>query len=109
MVRSSWLRRRRRIGRWACLSVELLGARITPAVVLTYGGPGTALTLTELVCGATSVTVSDSGSNTLTIDLKEGSFDGGSTTAATGLTYSTAGKPTASASATIDIGAVHDI
>jgi hypothetical protein len=92
------------------LRLEHLEERTAPAVQLLYGGAGTQLTLTELVAGATPVVnVSDSGSNSLTINLNGGHFDASSTTAAAGLTYQVPGNPAASSFATVDIGAVNNI
>src|SRR5262245_33655137 len=68
--------------------LERLESRETPALALTYGGPGTALTLSEAgAAAADNVTISEPVAGTLRIDLNGATFDAGSTTAATGLTY----------------------
>jgi sugar lactone lactonase YvrE len=91
-------------------AVEALEGRLAPAVLLTYGGPVSVLSLTEQVSGATpTVTISESSPTTLKIDLGVGNvFDASSTGSATGLTWSS-GTPTASQSATIDVGTLNNV
>ncbi len=87
------------------LVLETFEPRMVPAVRLMYGGPGSILALTELVSGATpTVTVSEPTANMLKIDLGTGHrFDSSSTPSAMGLTYSVAGNPAASQSATVNL------
>ena len=90
--------------------LELLESRLAPAVALTYGGPGTALTLIEQSAGSTpAVTIAESGATTLRIDLGASLFDASSTVAATGLTYENAGSPATSRFATIDLSAANAV
>jgi hypothetical protein len=78
---------------------------LIPAIQLAYGGPGTALSLRELVSGATpAVTLSEPTSGRLRIDLGAETFDATSTAAAAGLTYESAGSPGASHFATLVAG-----
>ncbi len=89
---------------------EALEGRLAPAVQLTYGGPGTVLVLQELASQATpSVTISEPAPNQIRIDLGSGTFDGTSTTKATGLTYENPISPAFSNFATLDIGQPNDI
>src|SRR5262249_46419488 len=94
-----------RKGRWARPQMEVLEHRLAPAVQLLYTGPGSTLSLTEGMSGATpTVTISESGANLLKFDLGAGNhFDASSTSAAMGLTYSS-GTPAASQSVTVDLG-----
>jgi hypothetical protein len=91
--------------RWVRPQVEALEDRLSPTVQLVYPGPGSILSLTEGVSGATpTVTISESAPNLLRIDLGTGNhFDASSTGAAMGLAYSS-GTPAASQSATVDLG-----
>jgi len=91
--------------------LERLEDRLAPAVKLTYGGPATALSLTELTAGATpAVLVSEVTQGMLKIDLGTGqTFASSSTGTATGLTYQNAGSPSTSQYATIDISAANNI
>ena len=86
--------------------LEPLEDRLAPAVALSYAGPGSLLSLTELLSGATpTVSVSETSPNRLTIDLGAGhTFDSSSTRSATGLTYSNGGQ-----SASIDISTANTI
>jgi hypothetical protein len=106
--------RGRQVRPWRAVFVpglEKLEDRLTPAVKLIYGGPATALALTELTAGATpAVVVSEPTSGTLKIDLGSGySFDATSTGSATGLTYQHAGSPTTSQFATVSISTANNI
>jgi FG-GAP-like repeat len=89
--------------------LEGLEDRWVPAIQLTYGGPNTALMLTEVSAASDNVTISEPVAGTLRIDLNGDTFDAGSTAAATGLTYETAGDPANSTFATIDIGTASNI
>jgi ligand-binding sensor domain-containing protein len=106
-------RQRRRSPRRASWvpNLENLEDRFAPAVQLTYGGPATALMLTELTVGATpAVVVSELSSGTLKIDLGAGhAFDASSTGSATGLTYQNANSPTTSQFATVSISNANNI
>jgi hypothetical protein len=106
LVRGDAGNRNRRAARRPRL--EPLEARLAPAVVLTYGGPGTALRLTETVDPGTHVTVSEPTTNLLQIDLNGATFDATSTASAPGLTYSGA-TPDASTTATVDIAAAGNV
>jgi len=75
----------------------------TAALRLTYGGAGTALTLSEVSAATDNVTISTPDANTLRIHLNGSTFDAGSTAAAPGLTYEVAGDPGHSTFAAIDI------
>ena len=79
-------------------------------MALGYAGPGSLLTLTELVSGATpAVRVSEMRANRLTIDLGAGhTFDASSTISAAGLVYSS-GSAATSQSATIDVSKANSI
>jgi DNA-binding beta-propeller fold protein YncE len=90
--------------------MEVLEHRLAPAVQLLYTGPGSTLSLTEGVSGATpTVAISESAPNLLKIDLGAGNhFDASSTSAAVGLAYSS-GTPAASQSATVDIGRADNV
>jgi hypothetical protein len=90
------------------LVLERLEERLAPAVRLTYGGLGTALNLAELTA-TPSVAIREQSATQLRIDLNGATFDPGSTTAATGLTYQVAGAPGASTFALIDISAANNI
>src|SRR5436309_1847934 len=91
-------------------TLEQLERRDTPALQLLYGGPGTALTLSEAgAAAADSVTVSEPAAGTLRIDLNGATFDAGSTAVATGLTYQNSGGPGTSTFATVDISAANAI
>jgi hypothetical protein len=108
-VRSSGSRRRTRKPSFRP-QVETLEDRLSPAVALTFGGPGTPLSLTELVSGSTpTVTISDGGTTTLTIDLGAAFFDASSTSSASALTYQNAGSPTTSHFANVNISATDTI
>src|SRR5579884_1194890 len=89
--------------------LETLEDRLTPAVTLTYGGTGTALTLSESVSGADNVTISELSATQLQINLNGNTFAAASTVAASGLTYSVPGNPTASTSAVVDISKANNI
>src|SRR5262245_61132190 len=83
---------------------EVLEDRLAPAVQRTYGGAGSILGVQELVAGATPViTISEPKDNTLLIDLGSSTFDGSSTSAASGLAYENAGTPATSHTVTVDI------
>src|SRR5260370_8146799 len=99
-----------RKGRWARPQMEVLEHRLAPTVQLIYTGPGSTLSLTEGVSGATPpVTISEPVINLLTIDLGTGNhFDPTSTGAAMGLTYSS-GTPAPSQPATVDLGRADDV
>jgi YVTN family beta-propeller protein len=99
-----------RPGRRAQPRVEALEARLAPAVQLSYAGPGSVLSLTEIASGSTpTVTVSEPVTNQLSIDLGTGQhFDPSSTSTATGLTYSS-GTPATSQSAKVNIDAANDV
>jgi sugar lactone lactonase YvrE len=115
MISRPWLRKLfglsfkrhtlKRKGRWARPQMEVLEHRLAPAVQLLYTAPGSTLSLTEGVSGATpTVTISEPTANLLRIDLGTGNhFDPTSTGAAMGLTYSS-GTPAASQFATVDLG-----
>src|SRR5262249_3529178 len=91
------------------LILEALESRLAPALQLTYAGTGGALTLGEITSAADNVTISEPTAGTLKIDLKAATFDPGSTTAATGLTYAVADNPVASTFATLDISTTNAI
>jgi DNA-binding beta-propeller fold protein YncE len=99
-----------RKGRWARPQMEVLEHRLAPAVQLLYTAPGSTLSLTEGLSGATpTVTISESTPNLLRIDLGAGNhFDASSTGAAMGLAYSS-GTPAASQFATVDIGRADNV
>jgi hypothetical protein len=99
-----------RNGRRTRPKLELLENRLAPAVQLGYGGPGSALNLTETVSGATpAVAVWESAPNLLTVDLGTGNrFAASSTASATGLSYN-AGSLAGSQSATINISAANNV
>src|SRR6185369_17468275 len=80
-------RKRSRMKLRARPTCELLEDRIIPAVLLTYGGPGTALTLTETVPGTDIVSIYEDTANSLTIDLNGTHFDPASTWPGGLLTY----------------------
>src|SRR3954468_24192537 len=88
---------------------EQLEDRLAPAVVLAYGGSGTALTLTESVSATANVTISEVSANDLRINLNGATFDGSSTAAAGGLTYQNAGSPTTSTFADLNIATLNAI
>jgi sugar lactone lactonase YvrE len=91
-------------------SPEVLEDRLVAAVQLTYGGPGSILSLHDLVTGPTpNVTISEPTAGQLRIDLGSNTFDGTSTTTATGLTYANAGSPATSNYATVDISQANNI
>jgi hypothetical protein len=94
-----------------CPVLEALEDRLAPAVQLTYGGPGTALSLRELAGGATppTVSISEPVLNQLRIDLGAQTFDPQSTTQATGLAYENPGAPGASHFAVVDISQSNSI
>jgi hypothetical protein len=82
---------------------EVLEDRLAPAVQLTFGGPGSILGLHDLANGATpAVATFEPTPNLLRIDLGSKTFDGSSTSTATGLTYENAGSPATSHFATVD-------
>ena len=95
------------------LRLEQLEVRVVPTLKLTYGGAGTALTLTETSAGADTVTISQPTTTTLQIILNA-PFDPTSST--TGVTYSNGNTvatiTTASANAittlTADLGDMND-
>ena len=90
--------------------VEHLEDRLVPAVQLTYGGPGTPLQLVENSSGSTpTVSLSDSFTPILTINLGANTFDGMSTHSAAGLTYQNTGSPGTSHTAAIDISRLNNI
>ncbi|WP_157369863.1 beta strand repeat-containing protein [Zavarzinella formosa] len=89
------------------LRIEQLDDRITPALLLNYGGAGTALTVSEASAGTDNVTVTEPTAGTLKINLNGAFFDAGSST--TGVTYENAGSPATSTFATIDISAVNNV
>jgi hypothetical protein len=90
--------------------LEVLEHRLAPAVQLTYGGPGTALVLTEDGSGPpATVQLSDAFTPTLTINLGTGTFAAGSTASAPGLTYQNPGSPATSHSAMLDVGRLNNI
>ncbi len=90
--------------------LEQLEDRTAPAVTLIYGGANSVLSLTESASGATpSITISEVAANMLQINLNGNTFAAGSTAAASGLTYSIAGNPTASSSATVNITSANQI
>ena len=62
-------------------AVEWLEGRVVPALQLTYGGPGTALTLSDLAGTQDNVTVLDFAGNVLQINLNGAAFAPGSSTA----------------------------
>src|SRR5262245_26139617 len=95
----------------ARLGLERLEDRLAPAVQLTYGGPGTALGLQELVGGATpAVRDSEPTPRPLRIALRTGhTFDASSTAQAPGLTYENARSPGTSHVATLDIGRANNV
>lgn len=66
-------------------TLETLETRLTPTIRLTYGGPGTALLLTETSPGNDQITVSESSPGVMQIFLGTATFDAGSST--TGVTY----------------------
>lgn len=88
----------------------MLEDRLAPAVALTYGGPGTVLSLIEKVSGSTpTITAAESDTTTLRIGLGAAVFDATSSTSATGLTYENPGSPTTSHFATIDLAAANNV
>jgi hypothetical protein len=90
--------------------LEALEDRLVPAVQLTYGGPGSVLSLQERVSGATpAVTISEPAPNQLKIDLGAQTFHPTSTAQAPGLTYENAGSPGTSHFATLYIGRANNI
>ncbi len=94
--------------------LEILENRLAPTVQLLYGGPMQALTLNELLYGTSTVTLSDSNTTLLTINLNGGRFDGSSTAAASGPQYFTPGNvitanPTQADHAQIDISTANEI
>src|SRR5262245_66180821 len=90
--------------------LEALDHRLAPAVQLLYGGPGSALSLHELLSGDTpAVTVSEPAPGQLQVDLGANTFDPASTAQAPGLTYEIAGSPGASHYATLDISRANTI
>jgi sugar lactone lactonase YvrE len=116
----SWMRGRvsvhSRSSRWrsrrqgVAPRLEVLESRLSPAVQLNYGGPGTALLLTENGRGApATVRIADSSTPTLTINLGTGTFAAWSTASAPGLTYENPGSPATSHSAMLDIGSLNNI
>jgi hypothetical protein len=95
------------------LSLERLEDRYAPAVALSYGGTGTALTLSESALGkATIVTISQSDPQTLDVQLSSGTFAATSSASAPGLTYVARNGhsgPGFSTEARIQIGAANAI
>src|SRR5437016_2658531 len=87
-------------------AVEWLEGRVVPALQLTYGGPGTALTLSDLVGTQDNVTVLDFAGNVLQISLNGAAFAPGSSTAH--VIYNN-GTPGASSIATIDVNAANTV
>ncbi len=92
-------------------SANALYTYVSPpsALQLVYGGPGTALTITEVSANTDNVTISEPVVGTLKIDLNGAVFAGTSTASASGLTYQNAGSPTTSSFATVDISAASKI
>jgi hypothetical protein len=93
------------------LRLEALEERLAPIVsasglLLTYGGPGTALVLTENTTSNVSVTLSQSG-NFLSIGIQGDVFASTSTAAVTGLVY--VGALGTTQTATVDISAANNI
>ncbi|MGN6367671.1 MAG: beta strand repeat-containing protein [Phycisphaerae bacterium] len=93
-------------GRQAYL--EALESRQLLSVTLTYGGAGTALTLTESVPGATNIKISEVSANVLRVDLNGSDFDVASTAAGGLLSYEGA-SPDTSTFADIDISGANAI
>src|SRR5262245_7328997 len=92
------------------LRLERLEDRLAPALRLTYDGPGTALTLSEVGAAAVdNVTITESPPGTMVIDLGGATFEPGSTAAATGLVYQNPGSLGTSGFATINAAAVNAI
>ena len=90
--------------------LEALEARLAPAVLLSYGGPGTVLGLLEQASAATpAVSISEPAVGQLDIDLDTQTFDAMSTAAAPGLTYEIPGSPTTSHFADIAIGQANNV
>ena len=90
--------------------LEALEGRLAPAVLLTYGGPGTVLSLLEQDSGATpAVAISEPTPGQLDIDLDASTFAPKSTVSATGLAYEFASSPGTSHFADIDIGQANNI
>ena len=90
--------------------LEALEGRLAPAVLLSYGGPGTVLGLLEQAIAATpAVSIAEPAPGQLEIDLGASTFAPASTAAAPGLTYEVNGSPATSHSADIDIGQANNI
>ena len=90
--------------------LEALECRLAPAVLLTYGGPGTILSLLEQASAATpAVSISEPAPGQLEINLGASTFAPTSTTAAPGLTYEVPGSPATSHLADIDIGQANNV
>src|SRR5262245_24852676 len=89
--------------------VEGLEERWLPAIQLTYAGTGGALSLDEVSAAGDNITISEVTTGVLRIDLNGATFDAGSTTAATGLTYEVADDPGNSTFALIDISSANAI
>jgi hypothetical protein len=96
-------------GAWTLANVSEVLNPAASGVVLTYGGPGTALTLSESAAGIANVTLSEVSPGQLEINLNGATFASGSTSSATGLTYQNPGSPTTSTFAAINISARNSI
>ena len=97
MILRSWIRPlftrpvTRPIRKAAARGRPALENRLAPAVQLTYGGPGSVLRLQETAVGSTpAVVISEPTPGVLRIDLGPQTFEPGTTSEATGLTYLTA-------------------
>src|SRR5262245_20917111 len=94
----------------ARLALEPLEDRLAPAIQLLHGGPGTPLSLQELVSGSTPfVSISETTTGLLRIDLGSQFFDTTSTAEASGLTYEIDGNPGQSNFATLNIRQANNI
>ncbi|MBM83982.1 MAG: hypothetical protein CMJ78_25790 [Planctomycetaceae bacterium] len=82
---------------------EKLESRALLTIVLTYGGTGTALSLTENGGNADDISISETTPGVLRIQLNGAMFNAASTNAATGLTYETANDPANSSFADINV------
>jgi hypothetical protein len=90
--------------------LEAREGRLAPAVLLSYGGPGTVLGLLEQAIAATpAVSIAEPAPGQLEIDLGASTFAPASTAAAPGLTYEVNGSPATSHSADIDIGQANNV
>jgi hypothetical protein len=83
--------------------------RVTPTLLLTYGGAGTDLSLTETTTtAADNVVVTEPLAGTLRIDVGLAGFDATSSTVA-GVTYEVPGDPAASTFVLVDISAAGNV